>query len=48
MKKPRKDCPYCRGDGGYIVPGHDPNCDGTCVNCPIPVQEQCACEEESE
>ena len=42
-------CPYCEGKGyvEVIATGseHDPNCDGSCVNCPIPVpirvQEQC-------
>jgi len=38
----RETCPFCNGDGWYVVTGsaHDPNCDGTCKNCPIPVQEQ--------
>ena len=42
-------CPYCDGRGyvEVIATGaeHDPNCDGSCVNCPIPVpirvQEEC-------
>lgn len=48
-KMPVKDCPQCDGVGWYrdTEPGHDSMCDGSCRNCPVPVevQIQCLCEE---
>jgi len=43
---PRDKCGMCGGSGWTIGTGsaHDPNCDGTCVNCPIPVPIQVECE----
>lgn len=43
---PFKVCPDCEGCGGIenievdyeIGMGHAPDCDGTCKNCPVPVQ----------
>ena len=35
------ECPFCRGHGWTTGSAHDPNCDGSCRNCPVPVQEQC-------
>jgi len=36
-------CPQCGGQGWYTGSEHDPSCDGTCANCPVPVQVQCDC-----
>jgi hypothetical protein len=35
------ECPTCGGQGWTTGSAHDPRCDGSCRNCPIPVQEQC-------
>lgn len=34
-------CPFCDGQGWYVVPAHAPDCGGECQNCPIPTQELC-------
>lgn len=40
------DCPDCGGQGwvGGTGMAHHPSCDGSCRNCPIPVQTQEPCE----
>ena|GEM_PF-4925402 len=45
LKEQVKNCGHCGGRGWNMitVPAHDPNCDGSCDNCPIPVQEQEQC-----
>lgn len=39
-------CGKCGGDGWVVgtESAHDPNCDGSCVNCPVPVPVQIKCE----
>lgn len=41
----RELCANCGGSGWTtdVEPAHDPECDGTCKNCPIPVQVQVEC-----
>ena len=40
------DCPDCGGQGWVegIGMAHHPSCDGSCRNCPVPVQTQEPCD----
>lgn len=42
----RAGCGACGGSGGIETTraAHDPNCDGSCRNCPVPVRELEQCE----
>ncbi len=35
-KEEWENCPQCKNEG--VIPEHDPMCDGSCYNCPVPVQ----------
>jgi hypothetical protein len=39
-------CPGCNGAGFTVETksAHDPNCDGSCVSCPVAIYEQAQCE----